>query len=66
MSIQVQNHMNIVESMALYVGHILLFVYHDKDGYNYIQHQSFFSFTQIRNYVEQLKHVLEPSMFFKA
>jgi hypothetical protein len=36
MSIQVQNHMNIVESMALYVGHILLFVYHDKDGYNYI------------------------------
>jgi hypothetical protein len=36
MSIQVQNHMNIVESMAFSVGHILLFIYHDKDGYNCI------------------------------
>jgi hypothetical protein len=36
MSIQVQNLTNIIESMALYVGHILLFIYHDKDGCNHI------------------------------
>jgi len=36
MFIQVQNLANIVESMALYVDHILLFIYHDKDGYNCI------------------------------
>jgi hypothetical protein len=35
-SIQLQNPINIVELMAPYVGHILLIIYHDKDGWNYI------------------------------
>jgi hypothetical protein len=63
MSIQIQNPMNIVESMAPYVGHILLFIYHNKDGGNCIK-VSFF--TQIENYVEQLKHVLESFKFLKV
>jgi hypothetical protein len=43
MSIQIQNPMNIVESMACYVGHILLFIYHNKDGGNCIKVSFFYT-----------------------